>query len=327
MTRWPAALGERAPHIGSERGRPRHAQPQRCELADARARDEPHVHRRHAEEERRRLGRREVEHAVGAERRDRHARARQQRAVHAHAETVHVEERQREHESVVGSPSPRGPHTFRARERVAVAQDRALRPTGRARGEHEHRRVVGALASSTGDRPLVGRPSSEGGQLGASGRRAGSSSIASFGRASFHTLPSSLGPNAVLTGTTIAPSRSAATSASTRSADGGQLISTRSPGSTPAAARRAAAAALLCSTSAAVIHGVSVSRSTRAFGAAAHREAHTLGSDSAATRSAGSPSNPCWRQAARSSRGPDRTWSACQARGAKAASGSQGQGV
>ncbi len=155
------------------------------------------------------------------------------------------------------------------------------------------------------------------GQLGASGKRAGSSSTASFGRASFHTLPSSLGPNAVLTGTTIAPSRSAATCASTRSADGGQLMSTRSPGSMPAAARRAAAAALLCSTSAAVIHGVSASRSTRALGDAAHRATQALGSDPAATKSAGSPSNPCWRQAARSSRGPDRTWSACQARGSQ----------
>ena len=190
----------------------------------------------------------------------------------------------------------------------------------------------GPLASSTGDPPLVGRPSSEGGQLGASGKRAGSSSTASFGRASFHTLPSSLGPNAVLTGTTIAPSRSAATWASTRSADGGQLITTRSPGSMPTLARRAAAAALLCSTSAAVIHGVSVSRSTRAPGDAAHRATQALGSDAAATRSAGSPSNPCWCQAARSSRGPDRTWSACQPGGTKvracsrpAPSGAQGR--
>ena len=127
-----------------------------------------------------------------------------------------------EHESVVGSPSPRGAHTFRARERVAVAQDRALRRTGRARGEHEHRRVVRSARVEHGDPPWWGGRRVKEGSSDPRPSTRGVVEHRGFGRASCHTLPSSLGPNAVLTGTTIAPSRQAATCASTRSAEGGQ---------------------------------------------------------------------------------------------------------
>ena len=64
-------------------------------------------------------------------------------AVEADAQTVHVEERQRQDEPVVGLPAPGDRHGARAREQVAVAEHRALRRAGRARRVGEHREVAG----------------------------------------------------------------------------------------------------------------------------------------------------------------------------------------
>ena len=221
-----------------------------------------------------------------------------------------MEQREGEHQPIFRSPSPGDVHSLRARQRVAVTEDRSLRPAGRPRGEHQHRGIVGDTRVEPRRRPWHRGLRGTRAHSGRRGARAGSSSTASFGRASVHTLPSSFGPNTVFTGTTIAPSRSAPTCASTRSADGAQLITTRSPGSTPAPARRDAAIRERSSTSAALSHGVAASRSTGAAGAAAHRAAHARGSDSALVRSVGSPSNPWMRQAERSSRGPGLTSSA-----------------
>ena len=68
---------------------------------------------------------------------------RQQRAVQTDTEPVHVEQREREHEPIVGLPPPRQLQRGGAREHVAVGEERALGRAGGARRVAEHRAVVG----------------------------------------------------------------------------------------------------------------------------------------------------------------------------------------
>ena len=84
-----------------------------------------------------------VEHGVDLEPgQDDRRRAGQQRAVQPDAEAVDVEQRQGQQQPVVGSPAPCDLDRRRGGQEVAVAQRHALRGAGRARREHQQRRVV-----------------------------------------------------------------------------------------------------------------------------------------------------------------------------------------
>ena len=102
-----------------------------------------------------------VEHGVGLEPGHEHRRRPgEQRAVEADAEPVHVEEREREHEAVVGRPAPRQPQRLGAREQVAVREPGALGHAGRARRVAEHRVVTRARPVEPGPGSASGRPTS-----------------------------------------------------------------------------------------------------------------------------------------------------------------------
>ena len=85
-----------------------------------------------------------VEHRIGFEPRQQdRRRTHEQGAVQPDAEAVHVEERQGEHETIVGGPAPGDPHRFAARQDVAVGEHGALGRAGGPRRVAEHGEVVG----------------------------------------------------------------------------------------------------------------------------------------------------------------------------------------
>jgi hypothetical protein len=130
--------------IRGQRRRTRHAQTQRAQCAGIPELEQPVVHRGHAEEERGLGAQDRARDGVGVEARHEHRRcARVQRAVQPDAETVHVEERQREHEPVVRAPAPRDPQRFRAREQVRMREHSAFGPARRARGVADQRGSFG----------------------------------------------------------------------------------------------------------------------------------------------------------------------------------------
>ena len=97
-----------------------------------------------------------VEHRVGIEaRQQQRRRARLERAVQRHAEAVHVEERQRVHEAVVGRPAPGEAQRLGGGVQVAVREQRPLRPPGGARGVGEQRGRLGRDAVERGHRAVA----------------------------------------------------------------------------------------------------------------------------------------------------------------------------
>ena len=85
-----------------------------------------------------------VEDCIGLERRLQYGTcADGERAVQPHAEAVHVKQRQRQYQHVVGRPAPRQLQRSNRCQQVRMAQHRALGPTGRARGVADQGSVLG----------------------------------------------------------------------------------------------------------------------------------------------------------------------------------------
>src|SRR4029453_7828454 len=229
-----------------------------------------------------------VEHGVDLEPgQDDRRRPGEQSAVQPDAQAVDVEERQGQQQAVGRRPAPCALDRRRRGQEVAVAQRNALRGAGRARREHQQGRVVRPAASRSGAGPS-GRSTSAPGE-GTSGSRPGSSRIASAGLAAAATVPISVAPKAVLTGTTTNPRRRGATWATARSTDAAAPTSSRSPRRSPAAAYRAATAAVRSSSSVALTQRPSGPTRVGAPGASAHRAAQARGRGPAGARWAAGP--------------------------------------
>ena len=138
-------LAQALPHLrvqfGVERRRTADAQSERPQPRPFGMIDEPPVHRRDPEEHRRLVIARGTDHVAGVEPREHHGRRTgDHRAVHAHAQAVHVEQGQREHQAVGVGPSPRDPQGLHARQEVPMGQHRPLGTSGRARRVADQRR-------------------------------------------------------------------------------------------------------------------------------------------------------------------------------------------
>ena len=137
------ALAERLEHLRGQRRRAAHEEPHaRAETARQwlRPLEQPHVDRRHAEEERRPERLEERLRRVGLEARgEAHAAAAREPAADADAEAVHVEERQHREVAVRRGDAPGLDEPSRVSGEVAVSQDGALRAPGRTRGVDDRR--------------------------------------------------------------------------------------------------------------------------------------------------------------------------------------------
>ena len=236
--------------IRRERRGARHEQAQPRERRRARVIGEAVQHGRDAEEQRGLFALHCVEHRVGIEaRQQQRGRARLERAVQRDAEAVHVEERQRVHEAIVGCPAPREAQRFGRGVEVPVREQRSLRPPGRARGVGEQRRRAPARrrrARAPGRRSARARASVRavaGSSAASCAPRSASSTSAARGCASASSCASSAARYAGFAGSTTRPSRRQPTWATASASELAALTSTRSPARSPAACRRPAARA------------------------------------------------------------------------------------
>ena len=121
--------------VGAERRRARDAEAKRREAVDAVGIHQPRVHRRHAEEHRG-VGT-SGEHPLRIEAAlQQQRRPRQQAAVDADAQAVHVEEGEAEDQRVVRPPVPGSAHRLGTGQEVAVREEHTL---GGARGAGRER--------------------------------------------------------------------------------------------------------------------------------------------------------------------------------------------
>ena len=152
------ATREGVEHLRGQRRRSRHEQAHA--LADRASTlgwrlEQPDVHRRHAEEERRAVLLEPVEGLLVLEALDEaHVAPADQPALHAVAEPVHVKQRQRGEVAIRARDAPGRDQGERIGREVAVRQHRALGHTGGARGVHEgkRRRRIGSSTRTIGRR-------------------------------------------------------------------------------------------------------------------------------------------------------------------------------